>query len=214
MDEIKVMFKPDWVSWEDIHKVLVKANEVNVRMGFNMGDLNMPPEQLQHQTDNGGTYVVAMHGDKLVGVTACKFSVGDFWFNKGKRIARKGMTGIIKSYQGCGVLIEMDQMLDNYIIESCCDIMEASTAEKNMVVRKNSAMGGYKEVLYNSYRNRNYYSVEFAKWLSPCPYPDWYIRFRCWLSKIYIKARFKEGRVERFRMLSGMWKAVKRVIIK
>ena len=211
MEEIKVMFKPEWVSWEDIHKVLVKANEVNVRMGFNMGDLNMPPEQLQHQTDNGGTYVVAMHGDKLVGVTACKFSVGDLWFNKGKRVARRVLTGIIKSYQGCGILKEMDQMLDAFISDSCCDIMEASTAEKNMVVRKKAAMGGYKEVLYNSYRNRDYYSVEFAKWLSPCPYPNWYIRFRCVLSKFYIKTRYKVGRVERFRVLSGIWKAVKKV---
>lgn len=211
MEEIKVMFKPDWVSWEDIHKVLVKANEVNVRMGFNMGDLNLLPEQLQEFANKGDTFVVAMYGNKLIGVTACRFVVGDLWFNRGKRVARKVFTGVLKSFQGCGIPEKMNLFIDSYICDSGCAIIEASTAEKNMAVRKNVARSGFKEVFYNSYRNRNYYSVEFAKWLFPCPYPNWYIRFRCWLSKIYIKTRYKVGRVERFRILSNIWKDIKRL---
>ena len=73
MDELKVMPKPDWVTWEDIHELLVKANKVNERKGFSMADLNLPPEKLEQQVANGGLCVVALFGEKLVGVTACNF---------------------------------------------------------------------------------------------------------------------------------------------
>ncbi len=201
MDELKVMPKPDYVSWEDVSELLKKANKVNEKKGFSMSDLNLPPEKLELQVAGGGLCVVALIGEKLVGVTSCNLQERTWWFNKKKKCARKFMTGILKSYQGCGILYEMDKVLDDYIRSCGCDMIVASTAEGNQSVRMNSKLGGYKELAYESFGTTSYYSVIFAKWFDGCPYPDWYIRLRFSLSRLYVKTRFKEGRIERFAVL-------------
>ena len=63
-------------------------------------------------------------------------------------------------------------VLDDYIRSCGCDMIVASTAEGNQSVRKNSKLGGYKELAYESFKTANYYSVIFAKWFDGCPFPD------------------------------------------
>ena len=201
MNDLKIMPKPDYVSWEDVSELLQKANKVNEKKGFSMSDLNLPPDSLKQQIEGEGLCVVALVDDKLVGVSACNFGTQVRWFNKKKKCARKFMTGILKSYQGCGILYEMDKVLDDYIRSCGCDMIVASTAEGNQSVRKNSKLGGYKELAYESFGTTSYYSVIFAKWFEECPYPDWYIRLRFFLSRLYVKTRFKVGRKERFAVL-------------
>lgn len=210
MEEIKVMPKPDWVSWEDIHQLLLKANETNEKKGFSVAGLTCSPEELEKQMKNG-LCVIAMHGNKLVGVSACSLNCTKRWYNKKSKSARKFLSGILKSYQGCGVLGEIDKVLNDYIKSCGCDFIVASTAEQNIAMRTKSKMGGYKELTFISFPDTRYYSVIFGLWLGKCPFSDSYIRFRFWLSKIYTKTRYKVGREERFRFLSKIWKALKRL---
>ena len=43
MDDIKVMPKPDWVSWDDIHELLMAAHKRNIEKGMTMKiKLNSP----------------------------------------------------------------------------------------------------------------------------------------------------------------------------
>lgn len=211
MEEIQVMPKPDWVSWEDIQQLLLKANKVNEKNGFSMVGLTSSPEELEKEVENG-LCVVAMHGDKLVGVSACSFNCTQRWYNKTEKSARKFMSGIMKSYQGCGILGEIDKVLDNYIKNSGCGFIVASTAVMNTAIRKQAQLGGYKELTYISFPDTLYYSVIFGKWLNECPFSDRYIRFRFWLSKIYTKTRYKVGRVERFTILHHIWKKIKKLL--
>lgn len=211
MEEIQVMPKPDWVSWEDIQQLLLKANKVNEKNGFSMVGLTRSPEELEKQVENG-LCVVAMHGDKLVGVSACSFNCTQRWYNKKERSARKFMTGILKSYQGCGILGEFDKVLDKYIKNSGCSFIVADTAVMNTAVRKQAQLVGYKELTYISFPTTLYYSVIFGKWLNKCPFSDRYIKFRFWLSKIYTKTRYKVGRVERFTILHHIWKRIKKLL--
>ena len=158
-----------------------------------------------------GLCVIAMHGNKLVGVSACSLNCTKRWYNKKSKSARKFLSGILKSYQGCGVLGEIDKVLNDYIKSCGCDFIVASTAEQNIAMRTKSKMGGYKELTFISFPDTRYYSVIFGLWLGKCPFSDSYIRFRFWLSKIYTKTRYKVGREERFRFLSKIWKALKRL---
>ncbi len=210
MVEIKVMPKPDWVSWEDIHQLLLKANKTNEKKGFSVAGLTCPPEELEKQMKNG-LCVIATHGNKLVGVSACSLNCTKRWYNKKSKSARKFLSGILKSYQGCGVLGEIDKVLNDYIKSCGCDFIVASTAEQNIAMRTKSKMGGYKELAFISFPDTRYYSVIFGLWLGKCPFSDNYIRFRFWLSKIYTKTRYKVGREERFRFLSKIWKTLKRL---
>ena len=211
MEEIKVIPKPEWVSWEDIHQLLLKANKVNEKNGFSMVGLTCPPEELEKQLEDG-LCVVAMHGDKLVGVSACSFNCVQRWYNKKEKSARKFFSGILKSYQGCGILDEIDKVLDNYIKKSGFSFFVASSADQNITVLKESFWGGYKVLTYISFPETNYYSVIFGKWLNKCPFSDRYIKFRFWLSKIYTKTRYKVGRVERFTFLHRIWKMIKKLL--
>lgn len=211
MEEIKVIPKPDWVSWEDIHQLLLKANITNEKRGFSVAGLTCTPEELEKQMENG-MCVVALHGDKLVGVSACSFNCVQRWYNKKEKSARKFITGILKSYQGCGVLGEIDKVLDSYIKNSGCGFIVASTAVMNTAVRKKAQLSGYKELTYISFPDTLYYSVIFGKWLNKCPFSDRYIKFRFWLSKIYTKTRYKVGRVERFTILHRIWKRIKKLL--
>ena len=122
MEEFKVIPKPDWVSWEDIHELLLKANKTNEKRGFSMAGLTCTPEELEKQVENG-MCVVALHGDKLAGVSACSFNCTQRWYNKTEKSARKFMSGIMKSYQGCGILGEINKELDNYIKNSGCSLL-------------------------------------------------------------------------------------------
>ena len=166
-----MMPKPDWVSWEDIQQLLLKANKVNEKNGFSMVGLTSSPEELEKEVENG-LCVVAMHGDKLVGVSACSFNCTQRWYNKTEKSARKFMSGIMKSYQGCGILGEIDKVLDNYIKNSGCGFIVASTAVMNTAIRKQAQLGGYKELTYISFPDTLYYSVIFGKWLNKCPFSD------------------------------------------
>ncbi len=211
MEEIKVIPKPDWVSWEDIHQLLLKANKTNEKRGFSVAGLTCPPEELEKQMENG-LCVVAMHGDKLVGVSACSFNCVQRWYNKKEKSARKFITGILKSYQGCGILGEIDRVLDDYIKKSGCTFIVASTAVMNTTVRKKAHLSGYKELTYISFSDTLYYSVIFGRWLGECPFSDGYIKLRFLLSKIYTKTRYKVGKVERFTILHFIWKRMKRLL--
>lgn len=211
MEEIKVIPKPDRVSWEDIHQLLLIANKTNEKRGFSVAGLTCTPKELEKQVENG-LCVVAMHGDKLVGVSACSFNCAQRWYNKKEKSARKFITGILKSYQGCDVLYEIDKVLDNYIKNSGCSFIVADTAVMNTAMRKQAQLGGYKELTYISFPNTLYYSVIFGKWLNKCPFSDRYIKFRFWLSRIYTKTRYKVGRVERFTFLHRIWKRIKELL--
>ena len=70
MNDLKIMPKPDYVSWEDVSELLQKANKVNEKKGFSMSDLNLPPDSLKQQIEGEGFCVVALVDDKLVGVSA------------------------------------------------------------------------------------------------------------------------------------------------
>lgn len=204
------MPKPDWVTWEDIHELLVKANKVNERKGFSMADLNLPPEKLEKKIENGGVYVVAMYGEKLVGVSAYNYDAYDYWFCRGRKVACKCMTGILKSFQGCGILIEMDKLLDECVKKDGCDMIMADTAECNLTIRKEAEKSGQIEMVFTSYKNRDYYSVIFGKWLGHCPYPNVLIKSYYFISKVYTKVRFKKGRIERFRVVEFLRRMVKK----
>lgn len=51
MERIRVIEKPDWVSWDEIHEVLKSAQTVNRRRGFNMINANLSGEKLKKKLE-------------------------------------------------------------------------------------------------------------------------------------------------------------------
>ena len=88
MDDIKVMPKPDWVSWDDIHELLMAAHKRNIEKGMTMNTTTMSGEDLKKHLGEEGRCFVAFCGDQLVGTTSVAISIGKKWYDKGKVVSR------------------------------------------------------------------------------------------------------------------------------
>lgn len=209
MEEIKVMPKPDWVSWDDIHKLLMAAHKRNIEKGMTMNTTTMSGEDLKKHLGDEGRCFVAFCGDQLVGTTSVSISVGKKWFDKGKIVSKGAMSAILPKFQGMGILEEMNELRDAYIVEKGVQVMEGDTPEENMVVRKFVERNGFKEVRYFPASQQNHFSVYFVKWLEGCPFSDKYIKRYFTISKILTKIQYKPGKVERSRILSSICKKIR-----
>lgn len=210
MEEIKVMEKPDWVSWDDIHTVLESAHKVNQKLGFHMINANLTGDKIRRKVGKG-ICVVALDGDKVVGTQSVALFDGDRWYSKGQTVAHYCLTGILKRYQGCGIKEMLDEVCDKFVCNIDPDIIQANTAESNIMVRDNVQKKGSIDLQCVTFRNTDYYSVFFARWRKKRPFPLWYCRFRYWLSVIYTKTRYKPGRIERFRVISLIARLMKKL---
>lgn len=212
MEEIKVMPKPDWVSWDDIHKLLMAAHKRNIEKGMTMNTTTMSGEDLKKHLGEGGRCFVAFCGDQLVGTTSVAISIGKKWYDKGKIVSKGAMSAILPKFQGMGILEEMNELRDAYIEEKGVQIMEGDTPEENMVVRKFVARNGFKEVRYFPASQQNHFSVYFVKWLEGCPFSDKYIQRKFSISKMLTKLQYKPGKVERSRILSALCILMRRLL--
>ncbi len=197
MGEIQIIPKPDYISWEDIRKVIQEANIVHQKNGFVMGSSKISAEQLEKRVMNGFT-VVALDDGKLFGTASVAFTIGEDWFNKGKKTAFWRLSAVLTNYQGQGWGKAMDIKRFDASIEHDAEIFVGSTSVKNKIQRHLFKKEGWKEMRYNAYPGTDYYSVVAAKWANGCPYSNWYLNLRFFLSKIYTIIRYKPGRKDRF----------------
>lgn len=73
MEEIKIVEKPDWVSWDDIHELLLQAHKKNYEKGIILGYTQMPGSKIKEKLGDEGQCWVAMDGDKIVGTTSVTY---------------------------------------------------------------------------------------------------------------------------------------------
>ena len=177
MSEIVVMRKPAWVSWNTIHEILDDAHKVNKKRGFEMINSHLTGEQIKKKVGDG-ICVVALDGDKVVATQSVTLFDGDKWYSKGQKVAHYCLTGILKRYQGCGIKEMLDEECEKFIIQTDPDIIQANTAEENVMVRTIAYQKGYIDLQCVAFKGTDYYSVYFARWRKKCPYPLWYCHLR------------------------------------
>lgn len=200
MEEIKVMPKPDWISWDEIHELLYIAHEKNRNNGFTMNTAMISGAELEKKVGKGRCFV-ALEGKKLVGTTSVGINEGNKWFDKGIIVAHGMLSGILPAYQGCGIMEDLHALRDKYLEELGVDAIWGGTAEDNKIMRKIVARKGFVNVDYLTSHSANYYSVIFVKWLKKSPYPLWYCNFRFKWARFWTRFRYKPGKVERFRTI-------------
>ena len=200
MDDIQIMPKPEWVSWEEIHEVIYVAHKVNRERGLFYKTATMTGEQLEKRL-KGGMCFVALKGKKVVGTKSVKTYLGKNWYNKGQNVAHMMLSGILPEYQGEGVYEDLTAAANKYVKKIGVRMLQGGTAGKNVLVRKLAEKQGYVTVDYETQVGVNYYSVIFVKWLDGNPFPMWYCKFRLALSKAWVRFRYKPGKIERFKLV-------------
>ena len=188
MGKIEVKFKPDDVSWDDIHLVIVEAHSKNISRGIVTGSTKLSGEELEQRIGADGRCVVALADGKLIGTTSVSFFYGRHWYDRGKKVAHSKFTALLPKYQGIGIREEMMQMINDYIKDVGAEMMDGDTPIENTIVRENARRNGFVEVAVRPFIG--HYSVVFVKWFGPPPFPRWYCHFRFWLSKMLVMIRY------------------------
>lgn len=197
MEELRVMEKPDWVSWEDVRKCIYRAQQTNVKKGFDMAFGHLSAEELCEKIGDGYCFVVLNEQNNVIGTVTLKVSNIDYWWYKGEA-GYHCYEGIVPEYRGTDVYFDMHAALMAKEKELGIKLLWGDTAEHNSVVLKSVKKKGWKHVQYKAYRSCDYYSVIFAKWMDGCPYSDETIDFMFKLSRRFVRFVYKPRHVNRF----------------
>ena len=163
---IQIVEKPDWVSWDAIHKVLWNAHEKNRSRGMNMAHAAFSGEQIEDYLAPDGKMFVAVCGDEVVGVAAYKEKDIKFWFGGG-RYAYCCFAAVLPEYAGQGIYRQLVELREKTALAQGIDKMMFNTHPKNSRVIGIALNNGYKKVSYTSDGSASW--VYLVKWLNGCP---------------------------------------------
>lgn len=211
MEDIVIIPKPDNISYDDIHNLLLEAHKKNYKKGIVLGYTKFTGEEIMKKLGDEGQSWVALCAGKLVGTTSVTFFKGTSWWNKGKKVAHGCFTGILNQYQGLGIMEELNQKKYEYIVNHGADMNEGDTAETNYTVLKVFGREGYKIVSYYA-PPTDHYNVRIVKWINGCPFSDAFINRRFKIAKRLTHIQYKPGRIERSRFLSFFCNSLKKVL--
>ena len=173
---IKILVKPDCVSWDDIHDVIWKSHEENRRNGITMRYPSLPGSEIEKKLGTEGKMIVALTEEgKLVGTAAMMPKKAKLWFGE-HVFAYCCFASILPDYSGKGIYKEMCRLQEEMAREKGLTMMMFDTHEKNYRNLGHSQKAGYKSVDFKFYRD--HYNVVMVKWLNGCPYS----RFQCSLN--------------------------------
>lgn len=194
---IKIVEKPDYVSWDEIHNVLWKAHEQNRQKGVNMAFPALPGEEIRKKiTEGHGKMLVAMDGQKIVGTAAIIVKASHLWCGKGD-YAYLCFASVLPEYNGKGIFKALDIKREELALSMHLTRITGETHENNRHRLDIAQKAGYKIVDYKV-TSTDHYNVIIVKWLNGCPYSDWYIKWQFQIRKWYTILRYKPGHVKRF----------------
>lgn len=173
--EITIEKKPEWISWLDIKNCLYESHSVNRAQGINMLLYKSQPSELCEYIGANGLMLVALNGKKLVGTAGLCERGNKLWCTKGKYV-QLCLVGILPEYSGHGLFRQFLDKLERTATERKYQLILSTTHEKNKRKIKISIINGYQIIGYS--RVDDHYNVVMAKWLSECPYGNFYMRFR------------------------------------
>lgn len=194
---IQIIEKPDWVSWDVIHNVLWEAHQENITHGMTMRTVNMNGAELKERVGDGQCFV-ALNGDnKVVATGAVIIKRIKTWYCDG--LVGKLMLGaVLPEAQGCGLYHKLLERRIEYSRSREAKIIVMDTAEHNQKMQDILKKDGFRYVSCFASRYSNHYSVVMAKWLTNCPYSQWYCSMMFGISMILLKLRYRTQGVKRF----------------
>lgn len=199
MEQIRVMEKPDWISWDEVQQCIHDAQLTNKKKGFDMSFGHKTGDELRKSVgENGYCFVVLNESNKVIATMSLRVSNIRFWWYKGEA-GFHCCEAVLPDYRGTDAYFDMHAAIKRKERELGIKLLWFTTAERNKVVLRTAIKTGCKMVRYASFSGCDYYSVIFAKWLDEgCPYSDATIKFMYYLSKIAVKILYKPGHIKRF----------------
>lgn len=207
--DFKIIEKPDWVSWDEIHEVIWKAHEKNRENGVIMSYPSLTGEEIKNMIGNHGKLFIACEDKKVVGTLALIVKSGKQWYNSGQ-YGYLCFGAVLSEYSGKGIYRSLYQLAESTAKQMNLSVLTRDTNERNIRMLKITKQEGYYFVEYRVHKD--HCSIVRAKWLETCPFTDNQIKRHFNISKLLSKVQYKPGKVERSRLLTFLCKRINRVL--
>lgn len=197
MENISIIEKPDWVTYDEIHNVLYAAHERNREQGIFMNTARLSGKQIKDRIGPEGKCFIALVNDRtIVGTVSASKTYRKCWYRTGMLVNLK-MLGVIPEYQNQHISSLLYNKVEEYAVDNQIDLIELDTAENNTHSIEVYEKSGFRKVGYFASPNVKHYSVVMAKWLNNCPYSPCYANLRFLVKKGFIRFRYKKGGIKR-----------------
>lgn len=179
--DIKIVEKPNWVSWDEIHNVIDEAHAENRDKGIEMRHSSLSGDEICREIGDSGVMLVALDGRKVVGTAAIVDKNGKKWYVSG-RYAYVCFDAVLPEYSGNGIFKKLDLQREILAKNNGYKMLVFDTHHKNIRRQQIAAKNGYIYVrFFQSSYGHNF--VVMAKWLNDCPFTNRFIVSRYKLSK-------------------------------
>lgn len=167
---IQVLVKPDWISWDDVHQVLVKAHALNRANGIQMRKPSLPGDIISKEIGDDGVMLVAIDGTKVVGTAAIVPKNGSSWYNKGL-YGYLCFASVLPDYGGKGVYRRLCEEREKIARAKGIQGLLFDTHHRNEHVIRINEKYGFKRV---SVKNcSDHWNIVMFKWIDGCPFSEW-----------------------------------------
>lgn len=188
---VDIEIKSDDISYEEIQNLLNLSHRDNEKKGLKYSTQNQSVNKLIEKIGTGDCIVAKIDG-KLVGTVTVDYRKLNYWYCR-EFCAIIKLLGVHPEYKGN----KIGTALVNKCIELAklkkCNIVVADSAEKNYSLMNLCYKFDFKKVDFCKYKNNNFYSAVYAKWIDN-NYPN---KVKCFfkynLKKIYIMFRYKRN---------------------
>ena len=164
MDEVRIIEKPDSISYEEIQGLLRRAHEANAAKGLLYATANQSVEKLIAKIGKGTCYVAMVSEDEkdvLAGtVTVCPVSL-NYWYHSGE-VALIKLLGVDPKYKGRKIGTLLIEQCLAYAKEIAVDVIVADSAEENITLYNLLKKFDFELVDYCKYPQNNFVTAVYA----------------------------------------------------
>lgn len=155
---IRILKKPDYITYEQIQECLDKAHEVNTKKGLNYATQGQSVEKLVEKLKDAVTYVALTPDNKVVATASVQFRKINHWYHNGD-IGLLKLIGVLPEYSGFKLATLLLFLLRLKVQFKKVEVLVSDSAEANLAIRNLYLHNGFEIVDCCKYPNNNFISV-------------------------------------------------------
>lgn len=169
---IRIIPKPDYVSYSDIQECLSKAHAVNEKKGLIYATQNQTVNTLIEKLKDSITYVALTPENKVIATASVQFRKINYWYHNGD-IGLLKLLGVLPEYSGMKLALLLMLLIQHFEVKSRgIEVLVSDSAEENVPIRNLFLNNGFKIVDCCKYPTNSFISAVYAFWFHGCPFSD------------------------------------------
>lgn len=191
---IKIQEKPEWVSWEEIHKLLWESHASNRAHGICMRKPSLPGEEIKKEIGEEGVMIVALDDKKLIGTAALLKKHMHTWFGDGD-YGYLCYASILPQYRGKNIYKDLCAKREELAKQRGLKELFMDTHHKNIHVINLLNKNGFIPVDIRIFHD--HWNIVLFKWIDGCPYSYIRCRFEFVRRKMLLFSKYRVTKVLR-----------------